>query len=229
MGAEHFLALVGNEVGADKLPQPHDLGFQGVDRSPRGTFEVSADRHQAGEDAGGVENVDVMLYRVAPLKDRGLSLGIHPGGPTDHVGGNPGYLLYLRGRVRLGLPHQVLEPVSVLFHESLVVKRLLPHDADDPQGERLGRAGTKLEPEVGPPGKLRLAGVDDDHPGAALQLGGHLAVDIPLLVGGGKVAAPEKDQPGRMVEVGDGIEAAGVQARDFPSGMAYVLDGDHVR
>jgi hypothetical protein len=94
---------------------------------------------------------------------------------------------------------------------------------DDPQGQRLGGAGTQLEPEVGLLGQLGLSGIHNDQSGAILQLIAHLAENLTFFIGGGKVAAPEKHQFCRMVEVGNRIEAAGVDAGDFPCRMTDVL------
>ena len=227
MGADHLRALVGDEVGADKRGQAHDLGVTGVDVAA-GDLEIPGDPHQAGQGAGGIEKVDVVLDGVAPLQGGGFGLGVHPGGLADRLRRHPGDPRNVFRGVLLCVLRQLVEAVGVLLHEILVVKTLLADDVDHGEGQGLDRPGPKLEPEVRLFGQLGPAGVDNDHLGAALELGAHLAVDLPLLAGGGQVAAPEKHQLRRVVQIGDGIKAAGVDARDFPSGMADVLRCDDV-
>ena len=123
---------------------------------------------------------------------------------------------------------QIVEPMGVLFDKFLVVQSFLEDDVDDPEGQGLGRTGTQLEPEVGLLGQLGPAGIDDDQLGAVLQLIDHLAGDLPLFVGGGEVAGPEEHQFRGMVEIGNRIEAAGVDARDLPAGVADILGGDDI-
>ena len=118
--------------------------------------------------------------------------------------------------------------MRVLLHEFPVVEALLADDVYDRQGQGLGRAGAQLEPEVSLLGQLGPPGVDNDHFGATLQLVAHLTVDLPFLAGGGKIAPPEKHQFRGVVQIGNGIETAGVDSRDFPAGMADILGGDDV-
>ena len=103
VGAEHLLALVRNQVGADERSQSHDPGVPGMD-VPAWDLEIAGDSHQTGQGAGGVEEVDVVLDGVSPLKGGGLRFGIHPGRLSDRIRGDPGDLRDLLGRVLPDMP-----------------------------------------------------------------------------------------------------------------------------
>ena len=108
---------------------------------PPGHFEVSADRHEADQGAGGIEGVDVVLDGIAPLEGRRFRRGVQPGGLADRVGGNPGDLGDLFRGILFHMPGQVFEAVGVFFDEILVVERFLDDDVEKAQGQRLGRSG----------------------------------------------------------------------------------------
>jgi len=165
---------------------------------------------------------------IPPLQSGGPGLGVHPGRLSNRFRGDPGDLRNLFRGVLLCVLRQLVEAIGVLLHKGLVVEALRADDVDDGEGEGLDRPGPKLEPEVRLFGELGPSGIDDDHFGAALELGAHLAVDLPLLAGGGQVASPEEHQFCRVMQIGNRIEAAGMDAGDFPAGVADILGGDDV-
>ncbi|MDQ5988707.1 MAG: hypothetical protein CSYNP_04468 [Syntrophus sp. SKADARSKE-3] len=160
-GADHVFAFIRNQIGTDERPQAHDLRIAGIDVASR-HFQVAADRHQAGQRPDGVKGVDVVFDGITPLQGSRLCFRVHPGSPLDRFGGNPGDFRHFFRGILFDMRSQFGEAIRVFLHEILVIEPFFTDNIHDPERQRLGRARTKLEPEIGLLGQFDPAGIDDN-------------------------------------------------------------------
>ena len=132
--------------------------------------DVSRDGAQDGLAADGTGGVDAarVAALLPPRQASRLRGGVHAGRLADLIGGYPGDLGHLLGRVVLGALLELLEPHAPLVHELVVVEILLDDHVDPAECERRVGAGADLQEQIGLLGHLAEARVDDHELGAAL-------------------------------------------------------------
>ncbi len=123
---------------------------------------------------------------------------------------------------------QVFEPVGPLFHEVLVVKIFLDDHVQKGEGQGVVRSRPQGKPVCRFFRQVRLPGVHDDEIHAFFQLFQEETADLSLLVGRRDVASPQDGETARVMEIGHGIKAAGVDSRDFPRSVTDILGRHHV-
>ncbi len=89
VGADHGVALIRQEVGADELSEAHEVRLVRVDIAA-GHLEVAADGHEANQGPGSVKGMEVMFeWRLPHWRAAGLAQHTSVG-LAELIGRDPG-------------------------------------------------------------------------------------------------------------------------------------------
>ncbi len=169
-----------------------------------------------------------MLDWITPLQRGRFGRGIKPCSLAYQIGRNPSDVRDCLRAVVFHMQREIFKAVGMVFDELFIIEVFPDDDVQKAQGERLRRSRTKLQPQFGPLGKIGPAGIDNNKPGAISKLFQSETGYLTFFVGGQHITGPREDETGRVVEIGDGVKPTGVDARDLPRGMAYILRCDDI-
>ena len=164
--------------------------------------EFSADRGQGENRERGVAAVAVALEAPSALDECRRTPGVERCERFDYGRVHPRHFRRALERPRFGAFPQLVRAAGVLAQERLVRVAVLEEIPMDRERDDNVGAGLDREVHVGAARERRGAGIDDDELGAALLRFAQVRDDVNPR--GGRVDAPQDDQPGlRVIPIRD--------------------------
>ncbi len=187
-----------------------------IKRATALVFPRAGHRRQGRDGVHVGSTIAAAAEAVMAADERGLGLAVEPRERNDLLDREAGDLRRPLRRARGDVGGKLVRRVGIAAHIVPVGIALLEEDVHDTGRQRPIGAGTHREMDVGLLGRTSAVGIDHDQLRAAL-LGAHgVGHDVDL--GVDRIAAPDHDQLGMLVDLAHVGAALGADARD-PAGV----------